>query len=336
VAVAKWGRVTLLSPRASPHGYAWRDTVAHELTHLAVTRASRDRAPLWLQEGIAKREEVRWRDPGPFDDRPPADAIVVRGLERKLGFPLDRLGPSIAMLPSAEAATVAFAEVTSFVRFYVQTQGDDAIPRLLSAIKAGLDPDAALVAESGTDLKGWDQRWRGHLASRPREPLSPLLDVGHGDRQSGKWIEMRDRARLAELLLARGHAIEALKELDPLAPAGPLAPIEALDPSVDPTLGWLRARALESASRREEAEPLVADPRSVVSSFGPWWAVRGRWARLRGDEAVAGPSFTEAVAVDPFNREAACESLDGEAPPDLRKAPLCDAARAAAEPPFGD
>ena len=35
VAVAKWGRVTLLSPRASPHGYAWRDTMAHELTHLA-------------------------------------------------------------------------------------------------------------------------------------------------------------------------------------------------------------------------------------------------------------------------------------------------------------
>ncbi len=64
VAVAKWGRVTLLSPRASPHGYAWRDTVTHELTHLAVTRASGDRAPLWLQEGVAKREEIRWRDPG--------------------------------------------------------------------------------------------------------------------------------------------------------------------------------------------------------------------------------------------------------------------------------
>jgi hypothetical protein len=29
VAVAKWGRVTLLSPRATPHGYLWRDTVAH-------------------------------------------------------------------------------------------------------------------------------------------------------------------------------------------------------------------------------------------------------------------------------------------------------------------
>ena len=64
VAVAKWGRVTLLSPRASHHGYSWRDTIAHELTHLAVTRASRDEAPLWLQEGVAKREEIRWRAAG--------------------------------------------------------------------------------------------------------------------------------------------------------------------------------------------------------------------------------------------------------------------------------
>ena len=122
VAVAKWGRVTLLSPRASHHGYPWRDTVAHELTHLAVTRASRDRAPLWLQEGVAKREEIRWRDPGPFDDRPPPEAVVQRGVELGLGVPLDKLGPSIAMLPSADAATIAFAEVTSFVRFYADSQ----------------------------------------------------------------------------------------------------------------------------------------------------------------------------------------------------------------------
>lgn len=64
VAVAKWGRVTLLSPRASEHGFPWRDTLAHELTHLAVTRASAEHARLWLQEGMAKREEVRWRGSG--------------------------------------------------------------------------------------------------------------------------------------------------------------------------------------------------------------------------------------------------------------------------------
>src|SRR5439155_4149926 len=160
VAVAKWGRVTLLSPRASHHGYGWRDTIAHELTHLAVTRATQDRAPLWLQEGVAKREEVRWREPGPFDDRPTPDAVVLRGIELKLDLALDKLGPSIAMLPSADAAMVAFAEVTSFVRYYASTASPDALPRILLALRNRKSPDAALAEVTGADLKGWDARWR--------------------------------------------------------------------------------------------------------------------------------------------------------------------------------
>ena len=332
VAVAKWGRVTLLSPRASHHGYSWRDTVAHELTHLAVTRASRDRAPLWLQEGVAKREEVRWRDPGPFDDRPPVDAIVQRGRERGVVFPIDNLGPSIAMLPSADAATVAFAEVTSFVRFYVQTEGDGALSKLLAGLKGGEDPNEALVAASGLDLKGWDERWRAHVAAQPREPLLTALGPGKERREiEEKWKDLRDRSRLAELLLARGHAAEALNELDRVAHAG-------RDPaSADPSVRWLRARALEAAGRRDEGEKLVADPLEMASSFGPWWAVRGRWARMRGDEAVATPSFTEAVAADPLNPEAACETIYPNAVPDIpEKARLCDAARAAAEPLYDE
>ena len=94
----------------------------------------RDQAPLWLQEGVAKREEIRWRPAGPFDDRPPPDAIVQRGFEINLGLPLDRLGPSIAMLPSADAAMVAFAEVTSFVRYYARSQGDEALTKLMKEL----------------------------------------------------------------------------------------------------------------------------------------------------------------------------------------------------------
>jgi hypothetical protein len=351
VAVAKWGRVTLLSPRASRHGYSWRDTVAHELTHLAVTRASRDMAPLWLQEGVAKREEVRWRDPGPFDDRPPPDAVVQRGLELNLGVPLDKLGPSIAMLPSADAAMVAFAEVTSFVRFYAQTQGDDALPKLLHELRTGKEPDAALQAASGADLKAWDARWRTYVSGRPHEPLPALYGLGgerkeNGatanaavDRDSGERLrDLRDRTRLAELLLARdsGYAPQALAELDRIAMARSPASTDSWDRAMgDPSVRWLRARALEAAGRREEGDPLVADPKQVLSSYGPWWAIRGRWARLRGDEGAAGASFIEAVAADPFDVEGACETLDpGVSPTDPLKKALCDAARAAGEPPF--
>jgi hypothetical protein len=335
VAVAKWGRVTLLSPRASPHGYQWRDTIAHELTHLAVTRASGDRAPLWLQEGVAKREEIRWRPNGPFDDRPTPEAIVARGTELNLGIPLDKLGPSIAMLPSADAAMVAFAEVTSFVRYYARTEGDDALPKLLAALKDGEASsvkdltDAALVSASGADLQAWDTRWRGYVSSRPAESIPALFGLGGEKADGAKLRDLRDRSRLAELLLARNHAPEAMKELDRIELAGaPTAP-EAWERAMgDPSVVWLRARALEATGRRAEAEPLVADPARLLSSYAPWWATRGRFARLRGDEPMAGDAFWQAVAGDPFDPEGACETVDASAAPtDPLKASLCSAAR---------
>ncbi len=353
VAVAKWGRVTLLSPRASHHGYPWRDTIAHELTHLAVTRASQDRAPLWLQEGIAKREEVRWRSAGPFDERPPPDAVAKRGLEIGLAVPLDKLGPSIAMLPSADAASIAFAEVTSFVRFYAQTEGEadggdgaSALAKLLSEVRERGDPDAALSAASGADLKAWDDRWREYLASRPPVALPELLGLSGrpngpegragAAREAERLRDLRDRNRLAQLLLARDHAPEALAELDRIELAAAPVSNEGWERAMgDPSVRWLRGRALETAGRREEGLSLVADPTQVLSAYGPWWATRGRWARMRGDEGMALPSFGEAVAADPFDEEAACETIDPNSVPiDAVKVPLCAAARARREPPF--
>jgi hypothetical protein len=357
VAVAKWGRVTLLSPRASLHGYPWRDTVAHELTHLAVTRASRDRAPLWLQEGIAKREEVRWRDPGPFDDRPSPDAVVQRGTELGLSIPLDKLGPSIAMLPSADAAMVAFAEVTSFVRFYAQNAGEEALPKLLGRVRDASDEkdEDSLLAASGVDRKTWDERWRAYIASRPREPVPELFGLGsesrssaHGDASAAaRMRDLRDRTRLAQLLLSRnsGYAGAALAELDRIGVSGDLSGPVPQKPSAtesdaweralgDPSVRWLRARALEAAGRREEGEPLVAEPRQVVTSFGPWWATRGRFARLRADEPRAVSSFLEAIGADPFDPEGACETIDPSAPAPDAKSRLCEAARTRGEPPF--
>jgi len=335
VAVAKWGRVTLLSPRASPHGYPWRDTLAHELAHLAVTRATRDRAPLWLQEGVAKREEVRWREPGPFDDRPPPEAVVERGRELGVSYPLDKLGPSIAMLGSADAATIAFAEVTSFVRFYVESAGQQALPDLLRELKEGADPDAALAAVSGADLKTWDTRWRAHLAGLPRATLPPLFGLGTRPEPRARLRDLLDRSRLAMLLLARGHADEALTELDRIELGGsPVHPDAWAHAMADPGARWLRGRALEQAGRREEAQPLVADPADVLSSYAPWWAMRGRWARARGDEAAAVRSFIEAVAADPLDPEGACEGVEPFPAPGPPGSPLCAAARAYAAPPF--
>jgi hypothetical protein len=325
VAVAKWGRVTILSPRASKHGYPWRDTLTHELTHLAISMQSRERAPLWLHEGVARRQETRWREPGPFDDRPSAESVVLRGMELKLDLPLDKLGPSIAMLPSADAAMVAFAEVTSFVRFFVESAGDGALAKLLVELRTSKNVDEALKQVSGETLVQWDAKWRAQLARRPKEPLSPLYGLGGQPPGVG---DSRERSRLAELLLGRGHADAALVELDKI-PETLLA---------DPSLRYLRARVLETRGDPQAAEALVEDPKAWISSYGPCWAVRARLARARGDMAVADAAREEALAHDPLGTESACSSLSPDASKDgadVTRGPLCDAARKREEPDLG-
>jgi hypothetical protein len=327
----------LLSPRASHHGYDWRDTIAHELTHLALTRATGDRAPLWLQEGVAKREQVMWRRPGPFDDRPPMDDVVARGFELKLGIPIDKLGPSIAMLPSADMATVAFAEVTSFIQYLVQATGPEVLPRLLGALKAGMPVDAALVSVTAADLSAWDKRWRAEVAAARHGHLSDLFGLGESHEDAGKVRDVREKVRLAELLSARQHPEAALRELD--AAGLMTAPVAAgrSGPAIwgEPSLRWLRARALEAAGRREAGGWLVADPAEVSTSYGPWWALRGRWAALSADTALAAESFAEAVAADPLDPESACGTIDPLAlPTQWSDATLCAASRAYPPSPF--
>ena len=323
VAVAKWGRVTLLSPRASHHGYPFRDTLAHELTHLAIAMQTRDRAPLWLHEGVARREEVRWREPGIFDDRPSPESIVLRGMELKLDLALDKLGPSIAMLPSADAATVAFAEVTSFIKYFVESSAPDALPRLLVALRTANSADEALKTVSGETLAQWDVKWRAQLAKRAKEPLSPMFGLGSAPPGLG---DSRERSRLAELLMGRNHAAEALIQLDKI-------PTDMLG---DPSLRYLRGRVLEAAENVKQAESLVEDPKQWMASYGPCWALRGRLARTRGDHPLADTSFSEAMAHDPFGIEAACQTLpDGPSAVPPQGAPLCEAARKRADPDLG-
>jgi hypothetical protein len=322
VAVAKWGRVTFLSPRATKHGYAWRDTLTHELTHLAVTRLTTDRAPLWLQEGLAKREEIRWREPGPFDDRPTPEAVVAQGMARHLDTPLDKFGPSIAMLSSADKATVAFAEVLSFIRFYADAMGPSALSNLLGAVRVRDSADAALVELTGAGLAGWDVKWRAYLAARPKDAAPDVWTLA-GAPPGAR--DLQDRARLAELLLGRDHPADAVTELEPLG----------ADAWQDPSLRHLRGIAFEASGSESVVEASLGEPKDVAGPFGPWWAIRGRFARTRGDGAADG-YFVEAVALDPLDVEAACESLvPTSSPAAPAAADLCEAARHSGTPRLG-
>jgi tetratricopeptide repeat protein len=316
VAVAKWGRVTMLSPRAASHGYPWADTLMHEMTHLAVTRASTDRAPLWLQEGVAKRQETRWRDPFAFDDAPPADATAKTGFAKGLALPLDRLGPSIAMLPTAEQAMVAFAEVTSFVRYWTREAGEPALPKLLSSLSNQPGPDAvnaALVETSGTDLHGWDERWRAYLQTTPTTRDVPIAGESH---MSGGGRQLIRNVRLGDLLAERKHDGPAVRYFEKATAAS----------SHDPSLRARLARSLTALGRLEEADKQVDSLSAVQHAQGPYLALRGAALERRGEHEEAARSRDHALWISPWDAEVACATPASPSPDDPRRA-LCEALR---------
>ena len=314
VAVAKWGRVTMISPRATSRGYPWLDTLAHEMTHLALSRGTRDRAPLWLQEGVAKREETRWRDPQPLDDLPSPDVVALVGMEKGLGRSLDRLGPSIAMLPTAEEAGVAFAEVHSFIRFWTQEVGPDGLPQLVMRLRSAMssaDVDKAIQEVSGADLAGWDKRWRKHIADGPRElppDLAPAAAVPNAN-------EIAKRVRLGLLLDARGHHQAAAIQL---GRAQALVPYDA-------SLRCYLAAALVAGGDKANAAMLVEKTDDLHNRFGRWWSLHGLLHEGRTDQA-----FSYGISLDPLDPWVACEE---KATPDLPRDPIrkaiCETARRA-------
>jgi hypothetical protein len=313
VAVAKWGRVTMISPRATRQGYPWLDTLAHEMTHLALSRGTRDKAPLWLQEGVAKREETRWREPQPLDNVPSVDVIAVVGLEKGLGRPIDKLGPSIAMLPTPEQAQVAFAEVQSFIRYWTKEVGDDALPQLVLRIRALDDPgdvSRAIKEVSSVDFAEWDRRWRAHLATVPRDLPGDLAPGG----SIPNVREIVKRVRLGELLHERGHYPAAVSEL---------ARAQAIVPA-DPSIRCFLAAALLAQGDRAGAAPWVEKISDVHGRQGRWWSLHG----LLFADRDAAPSFAYGVALDPLDPWVACEEKAApELPADPLRAALCEAAR---------
>src|SRR5262249_26580180 len=50
IALCKFNRLMIVSPRALGRGYPWQDTLTHEYTHFVVSRVSRNTVPIWFHE----------------------------------------------------------------------------------------------------------------------------------------------------------------------------------------------------------------------------------------------------------------------------------------------
>ena len=142
IALSKWTRLLVTSPRALSRGYGWKDTVAHEYIHLVVAVRTANNAPVWLQEGLAKHLEQHWRGEtsGGLDAH--AQSILAEAIATDGFVPFEKFRRSMAYLDSSRRRPWPSPRCPRWWASCWRMPAE-ALPDLMDRVRDGEDPNAA-------------------------------------------------------------------------------------------------------------------------------------------------------------------------------------------------
>jgi tetratricopeptide (TPR) repeat protein len=311
----------IASPGALMHGYPWLDTIVHEYVHLLLTKASLDRAPVWLQEGLAKFLETRWRqDEASLRHDPAASQLLheAAGADQLLDF--DQMHPSIALLPTQKVAALAFAQVSSFMAMYYREYGRDGVRNALERVGDGQDARKALAHVAGVPWKTLETRWRDSLSNDPDSPPARLLplylsgEATEQDELAGVELDRaRNYVRLGDLLWTRSRPAAASVEYAKAHEAAPADPVVASRYARSAIAGGRPQNAIAPLKRTLERYPTHAPALSSLAT------ALFRISNFGGARDAA----NEAIAHNPFDPQPHCILSKLPLPQAEHEATLC-------------
>lgn len=167
IAICKFNKLMVTSPLAVLRGYDWMDTLAHEYVHLVVSQKSRNTVPIWMHEGLAKYLESRWRGPAGGAMTPSTLALLGSRVRSNTLVPFEKMHPSMALLPTAEDAATAFAEVFFAIHLIDTEAGPSALDRMLTEMARGTSDKLAVEAVTKKKWPEFERAWMAHLKKQP-------------------------------------------------------------------------------------------------------------------------------------------------------------------------
>ena len=261
VGITKYRRIIMVSPRVLLYGYGWLDTAVHEYVHYLVTLRTRNRAPVWLQEGLAKLLETRWRSATPLPLEPAPRKLLARGLARDDLVSFAEMYPSLAMLPSQERAALAYAQVQTMLELLREEQGQPGLAVLLDRVAAGGVAEDALASAWGGSFAAFHEHWKATM--RRQQAQQPR---GRGAAQAALPRRQQGRRRRgrARPLAARRRVLAPRRRQGPPA----RAPRRALDAARPPRAGDppVRKGPRRRAARRRRPEARAPTRRAVPAA----------------------------------------------------------------------
>ena len=303
IALSKYNKLMVVSPRATLFGYPWMDTLAHEYTHLIVSRISHDTVPVWMQEGLARFEQTRWRRAPEVALSATEQALLTAALRKGQLITLDEMYPSMAKLPSQDAASLAYAEVYTLIGWLHQKVGYKGLRAMLVAQRDGKTARRAVSEVLGMPWPQVEATWHAHLRvgdgkARVGRPIAFGKGGAASENVGLDAVPPRARkfARLGGMLRARGMLDAAAIEYE-----------KALSLAAgDPFVAGKLARTLVQLGRFDRAIELAtplaaADDHDAVAAvtLGIAHAARHEWP-----EAIA--AYEQALRVSPFDPQTRC------------------------------
>ena len=317
VAICKFNKLMITSPKALLQGYEWRDTLAHEYVHLVVSQMSRNRVPIWVHEGLAKFYETRWDGDAGRGLSPASAAFLFQEQKKGKLIPFEKMHPSLALLPSQDEAALAYAEAFSAIEFLHARGSNAMIARLIGAFGQGRDDREAIREATGASFQSFLRDWKRYLAKRPapREAL-PLAaerkrfaderEKTPGDENAlpedkklrvGDFLDIGDeearrRAHLGELLRARSRNKAAIEEFKKA---------HAIVGDRSPMLSLRFAQASRAVGDDKRAEALLKSSLKLFPGLPQTNLALGELYFEGGRLLEARARFIAVIGVDPFD-----------------------------------
>jgi tetratricopeptide (TPR) repeat protein len=272
--------------------------------------------PIWLQEGFAKYFESSWRGTPGLDLLPATRALLgVRIRANKL-VTFAQMHPSMAMLPAAEDAETAFAEVYFAVDFIFKERGAKALREIVLAMAQGKSDQAAVgAAMGGISFSQFEKRWLAYLHKQPfpkelipRTDTRPKLKDGKGKEEKvdkGREISFSDFAEVEEpKARERAHLGELFRERDRNgAAAEAYGQAHALVGDKYESISNKYALSLLAVGRLETAVKVLKGSLTMHPGAAETHVHLARIHLAQGDFQAAKVAYLAALGEDPFDPE---------------------------------
>ncbi len=305
VGITAFNKLALFSPRALARGYRWLDSLSHEYVHYALIFLTRNNAPIWFHEGMAKFFETRWRSADLTYLSPSYRTLLATALQHNEFVSFEAMEPSLVELPNPRQVHLAYAEGASAVDFILREKGREGLLGILRSLSE--DPErkmAEVITESlQQSMDEFEASWKEDLGGQGFRPLEGVWIPQYRVRGEGDPFDeaeefralqsavARNHLRLGDLLLERGRVRPALMEYGRALERSPGSP-------------YLRrklAQTLLSQGKAEQAETHLEEARQVAPDYVATYTLLGH-LHLRAQRfQEARAAYEESLQINPFD-----------------------------------